>query len=426
MRALPPLRLGGRPQDGHFALHREERPGVHVLERDRAGVHKLFFGIEPSGRVRVSNFLIELLTGGIPLERIGSVPPGARVRVDEKRQLLEVACPEPWAVGGRSPLEAAAAVRRRLDWIFEGLMRARSGREVYVAFSGGLDSTVVLALTKARWSNVTALTFALEEEDGRLRPSDDLDAATRLARWFGVRHELVTVKPRVLLEGLDEVLVYGQDHRDFNVHCGLVNHALAVALERHGSPDPLLLSGDGMNELMADYSPVEYRGRVCYDLPRLSPSRLRRHLVEGLDAGDREVGIYHARGVRCVQPYLLAAEAYLSVAGQVIDHPRGKQRFAELVWGRSIPRFVYERPKVRAQEGSASHPTGALAAALDAGFDSAALERRFRQLFRLGREEVRRLISRGRYRTLFELPALRDREKGQHHEDAGPHRTLRT
>ena len=93
---------------------------------------------------------------------------------------------------------------------------------------------------------------------------------------------------------IDPVLMYGQDWRDFNVHCGIVNLAIARAIraEHHDGARPLLLTGDGMNELMADYSPVIHNELEYYSLPRLPPGRLRRFLVQGLDAGDREVGIF--------------------------------------------------------------------------------------------------------------------------------------
>lgn len=390
---------------GHFATHEIRDGGRHVLARDRAGVHKLFYGIDDNDGVRSSNYLADLLAAGIPFERTGSVPPGGTVEIQPARGVLEVRRGRGFSTGTRTPMAAAARVRTHLSETFDQLAERFPRKRVYVAFSGGLDSTVILALAKERWSEVVGITFGVEDEQGRLRQSDDLDASARLAEHFGIRREVIRAPPRQMLESIDPVLVKGQDHRDFNVHCGMVNWQLARGLaELASESDPLILTGDGMNELTADYSAVEYEGRVHYALPRLKPSQMRRFLVEGLDAGDREVGIYAAHGIRCVQPYLLTADTYLGLDGDILDQPMGKQKFVELTWGERIPDFVYRRPKVRAQEGSAGTATGSMAVALDAGFDSRALLRRFAELFGITERSARGLIRAGRYRSLETYP----------------------
>jgi hypothetical protein len=208
-----------------------------------------------------------------------------------------------------------------------------------------------------------------------------------------------------LLEAIDEVLLHGQDYRDFNVHCGLVNALLGAAIaSRHVSgPRPVLLTGDTMNELLADYEPETYRGATYYPLPRLPRGRLRRHLVTGLDAGDREVGIFARQGLDTIQPYALAADAYAALPDAAVDSPEAKRELVELVLGRLVPRFVYDRPKVRAQVGG-SEGMGTMGLMLDHGIDAAWLEARFAELFAMDPAEVKGTIRAGRYRFPSSYP----------------------
>src|SRR5690606_12663968 len=123
----------------------------------------------------------------------------------------------------------------------------------------------------------------------------DLYFARKVAAELGVPIEVIEASTQDLLDLVDDTLVYGQDFRDFNVHCGLVNAVLARGIQARnadGDARPCVLTGDTMNELVSDYTPVQYGESEYYSLPQLSPGRLRRFLVSGLDTGDREVGVF--------------------------------------------------------------------------------------------------------------------------------------
>lgn len=385
----------GAPGDmrGHFALHRREGP-VHELVRDPLGVHKLFFALTADG-VESASYLADLRADGHAPERIWSVPSGHRVRVDvaaEHLSLEKMAGPTFADTDDEQPLAVhARRIRAALDETFRALARALGDTPRFVTLSGGLDSTGIAALARQHLGHVTAMTFAIEGED---EPGTDLDAARRVAAALRLPLIEVRVSAEWLAQRVDDVLLAGQDWRDFNVHCGLVNLALAEALPAGAT----VLTGDGMNELMADYAPVEIKGRTLYQLPRLPPSELRRYLVQGLDSGDREVGIFGRSGVHTVQPYLLAADAYAALPPRFVAHERAKQELARHVFGDQVPRFVYDRPKVRAQVGSSQRVGGTLRALLDAGFDQARLSARFRELFRFTERDQRGLIRAGFYR----------------------------
>lgn len=224
-----------------------------------------------------------------------------------------------------------------------------------------------------------------------------------MAAELGVSQVLIRPSDDELLASLDEVLLYGQDWRDFNVHCGLVNHAIAraVAARYAGSEGarPIVISGDGMNELMADYSPIDFAGSTHYRLPRMKPGRLRRFLVAGLDTGDREVGIYAQHEIDVLQPYLIAAEMCTRIPEALVGTDGAKQAFVRQVMGDRVPSAIYERPKVRAQVGSADEVGGTLALLVSRGWNSQKLAERFAELYGGDVARLGDLIRAGFYRS---------------------------
>lgn len=397
---------------GQFALHRE-RLGTHELVRDALGVNKLFFAIDGEGGVESSNYWIDLLRAGH--RRVWSVPAGHVVRIVPAERTIAcdpfVALPFP----PQSALtlgEHGERIRARLEKTFERLRSVTAGRPLYVTLSGGLDSTGIAVLAREILGPFTAITFALDASGSGLgtgehadEPGTDLHAARRVAHALGVEFQVVRAQPDELVGLVDEVLVHGQDFRDFNVHCGLVNAALAAAIAaRHPvGPRPVLLTGDTMNELLADYAPETYKGATYYPLPRLPRGRLRRHLVNGLDAGDREIGIFARHGLDAIQPYAMCADEYAALPDAAVESEASKRELVEQVLGDRVPRFVYDRPKVRAQVGGGAG-MGTMGLLLDRGMDAAWLEARFAALFGMEPFEVKGTIRAGRYRFPTSYP----------------------
>ena len=400
-------RAAERPEDaaalwGQFALHERDGTGGHVLSRDRLGVNKLFFALTEAGEIESSNLLFELLQRGHRLGSVWSVPSGHALALAPARgeyRLHRHAALDYAEADGEALVDG---IRAALDATFARLAELLRGRRLFVTLSGGLDSTTVAMLAREHLGEFTAVTFALGGD------SDDLRHARLAARGAGVPLEVVTATADELLELLDLVLLHGQDWRDFNVHCGLVNAVIGRRLRERlgpdgGEPAPVLLTGDSMNELMADYRPVLYKGVEYYGLPRINGAQLRRFLVTGLDAGDREVGVFNAFGLDTVQPYALAAEAYARVPAHRLEDPRAKQQLVRRVMGDRIPEAIYARPKLRAQVGS-QEVGGTLAAIADRGLDASALRRRFAGLLGVEERELGALIRGGRYRFSAAAP----------------------
>lgn len=413
---------------GHFAVH-WQRGTRHWLVRDPLGVHKRFFAIDERGELVTSHFAHELVRAGIPFRRVLSVPSGHAVVLDTRTHEYSV---EPYTVLRYGDPDApmrdlevhAARVRGALDGVFARLAAELEGRDVYVTLSGGLDSSTIAAMARQhldprgarpgagpRAASLRAITFTTP--DATASAASDLRFAREVAAHMEIPLEVVEASSERVLSHVADVLRHGQDFRDFNVHCGLVNSVLAehLAGRADGGAPPVVLTGDTMNELVADYTPVEYAGERFYDLPRMSPGRLRRFLVLGLDSGDREIGVFGARGIRCIQPYALCASAYAELPGGFLSSSAAKRDLVLRVVGDRIPAAVYERPKVRAQVGSGDEVGGTLAAVIRSGLDARALRARFAELHGIRADDVeaetRAFIRGGVYRFAREFPCAR-------------------
>lgn len=404
---------------GHFALHAMTSAAEHLLARDRMGVNKLFFALDTNGEVHSSNYLMELRQRGFPLDAIYSVPSGHSIELCPERGEYRMT-QHASLVFGRGQLDPADGlspyareIRAALEHVFAELAVALKGRQVFVTLSGGLDSTTIAALAARTLDDVTAVTFELTDESGTSRedPSGDLASARRVAEFLHLPHEVIRITPEELMDLLDPVLVWGQDWRDFNVHCGLVNAAIGKGLRSQGrnAPEladrPVIVTGDTMNELMADYHAETYNGENHYVLPRLGQARLRKSLVEGLDSGDREVGIFSHYGFDTIQPYALCAEAYAALPADILGSDQIKQELVREVMGNEIPSHVYSRPKVRAQVASSQNVGGTLAALVNRGVNSEKLVLRFADLMGGNPGDLGRLIRGGFYRISADLPA---------------------
>lgn len=398
-RALPNI-------SGQFAVHINDREGKHCLARDPLGVNKLFFAIGRDGAVDSSNFLIDLIGRGHSVDDISSVPSGHSLTVDPEQKSLSLAKYNKLAfnegIEARTIDDYALDIRERMAAVFCRLKALLAGRPIYVTLSGGLDSSTIAAMAREHLGEFTAVTFAMHDGDDDAEPSEDLHYARLVAEKLAVPMETVLATRDDIESLLDVALLYGQDWRDFNVHCALVNATIAARLaEKRNSSDatrPVILTGDTMNELMADYAPVVYRDQAFYSLPRLPAGRLRRFLVSGLDTGDREVGIFAHYGMDVIQPYAMLADAYASLPATYVQNPDAKQRLVKKIMGGKIPAEIYARPKVRAQVGGSKKVGGTLAAMVDAGLTGDRLRHRFAELFDCTPDSISRLIQAGFYR----------------------------
>jgi asparagine synthetase B (glutamine-hydrolysing) len=395
------------PLKGRFACASMASDGSVTLVRDRLGLNKLFLAFHESGTVVAANYLCDLIGHGVPFEAIHSVPAGYAVRIAPKRDRVETsrygelrdrAGSEPATVG-----DVARGIRVELEVWFARLARQFSDRKVCVCLSGGLDSGLVAALARKYFRNITAYTYSFTGPGKAV--SEDAMSAERLAQVLRIPFRLVPAGADELLEVVDAALCYGQDWRDFNVHCAIVNEIVARAIredaEMAGGAPPLVLTGDLANEFMADYEPVPYDGQEYYRLPRMKPFDLRRILICGLDSGDREVGVFNHHGLDVVQLYGLIVNQYHRLPRAFIGHKNAKQALVRKIAGDLLPSFLFTRPKVRAQVGDSTAQAGILPLLIQRGRGADWLRRAFCRLFNIEQAAfLDRFIRGGRYRSV--------------------------
>jgi asparagine synthetase B (glutamine-hydrolysing) len=389
--ATEPDRL--RHVNGRFAVAHQEGHRV-LLARDKLGLNKLFFAVTPDHGVIAGNFLSDLLDNGVPLDLIYSVPAGTvvdmssdngTVRIDRYHRLPGV------AGGATDPARHLAEVRRRLDEHLALVASAHPHHQPVICLSGGLDSALVAALATAHFPHLVAYTYTYAGPE----PSPDATAAAQLAAHLGLPFRLITADADKVLAALPAALRHGQDWRDFNVHAAIVNEILAEAITTEASPRrALVLTGDLMNELLGDYTPIHYRGRRYYPLPPVPPELQRVALVRGLQAGDREVGVFAAHDIDVCQPYAAAAEQLLRLPAAL-----PKPAIMRILAGDRLPADAYRRPKARAQIGGPTPRDGILPLLIDSGRDGHWLEAAFCDVLQISnRSDLRRLLRGGVYR----------------------------
>lgn len=402
--APPPSSAAVPRLEGQFALAFEE-DGRAVLARDRYGSNKLFFAIRDRS-LSTASFISDLLAKGFTLDDVYSVPPGHTVGFDGASlscerwfELTEPAASTSVGIGA-----IARDIRGALDRTFTRLGETFRDREVAVCLSGGLDSSLIAALATRVFPKVRAYSYSL----GGV--SEDASYAERMAAHLGVPFHFVPATPDDIFGALDVALAYGQDWRDFNVHCAIVNELLAREIRRTSGEGALVLTGDLMNEILADYTPIEHRGRTYYALPKLDPGALRMVLIKGLDAGDREIGVFARHGLDCLRPYCLVLDRYLQLPGPFLGEERAKQRLVAEIAGDLLPSFIMGRTKVRAQIGSDAPSSGILPLFVDSGRDSKWLRDAWRRVMNVGEDRaLDRFLRAGSYRSAGAHPLARTR-----------------
>ncbi len=393
----------GRPPPhlrGATAWMRSTERGVWSIGRDPLGINKLFWVADEETLVFASRPW-RLIEAGYAFEEIRAVPRGAFLRLGQGETTEETLDLDSAGSPGSEPGYEAwgRQIRATLDEYLDALAFRHGDRRAYVCLSGGLDSSTITVLAREHFSDLVAVSFDLLRPGGG--ESEDRRVARRLARELGLELLEVTVGADALLDALDTVLIEGIDWRDFNVHAGLVNAALADGIRDASSDEsPLVVTGDLANEFLADYEPETHAGATYYRLPRLELGALRASLVRGLDTTHREVGVFAAWGLPLVQPFAVAVDHYLSIPSRFLADGDRKERLCKAIVGSLLPEYVYGRSKTRAQLGGPGAEGGVLAVCVDRGLGSRELRRRFAQLSGVEDESaLDRFIRAGRYRA---------------------------
>jgi asparagine synthetase B (glutamine-hydrolysing) len=308
---------------------------------------------------------------GVMLDDLASVPPGHRLRVSGQdvtveagEDLSRLQANDPF-----DPLEFQQRLADGLTRAFERIARRFPSQRIVVCLSGGLDSTLVADFASRRFGDRmhTASFSYIDSDDLRAwlsggdaalaSLSEDFNAARGIADVLGVPF-IPVLRPREsVLRALAPATALCQDFRDFNVHCAIVNLFLAETIRARFPDEPVVvLTGDLMNEYVCDYQEERIDGTVYYPQPRVPLATRRRFLLRGLDAGDREIGVFGALGLVACQPYAALARLFLQIPADLLADRNLKRTLnAPLLRPRLLDRV--NAGKFRAQVGGADGGT---------------------------------------------------------------------
>ena len=403
---------------GQYALAWQERDCL-LLARDPIGCNKLFFGHSEGGHFFVANRITRLLAEGIGIDRIFSTPPGRIISVSKKGV----------AILGGNDLTALEPdpkfslpifqqfISNELKHFFNWLARKYKGRRFVVCLSGGMDSSIIASYASKYLPSTVAAVFSyISENDTKALMagyshynfpslSDDFRHATEVARVLGLKVLPVFRPSSAVATTVSDALFLCQDWRDFNVHCASVNLFLAQSIRAaYPGEDVIVLTGDLMNEYVCDYKSEEVDGHIYYSQPRVPPLSRRRFFIRGLDAGDREIGVFAAFGLVPIQPFARVANHYLRIPVSLIE-------FGDAKWSLNGPLLnkdvadVVSRSKCRAQVGG--RDGGTLAIYHRLGLNQDRLFSMWSSAVGLddAQPRVKELIQFGRYR---QAPTVKD------------------
>jgi asparagine synthase (glutamine-hydrolysing) len=235
-----------------------------LLARDRAGIkplyycvagERLYFGSElksllATGEiardldpVALDHYLTFLYT---PRERsifkgIRKLPPGHYLRFSEGAALVEPY----WAISSEESFTGSEGeAAERLRSVLADAVRAHLVSDVPLGafLSGGVDSSIVVALMAEASSRVTTFSIGFEETD-----FDELPYARTVAGHFGTDHHELVVRPDALAM-LDSLI----EHFDepFADVSAIPTWYVSQVARRHVT---VVLSGDGGDELFGGY-----------------------------------------------------------------------------------------------------------------------------------------------------------------------------
>lgn len=400
---LPPLIDFPR---GLYANAIEEKSGDLLVWRDPLGAHKIFYGRTSDGQWAVANRIDKLISLNISLDNIHACPGGSLIRANNLGYTV-LNSHHPHNLLEDTSLNSdnlSIKVHSLLQEAFKSLAKNYKSAKFSVCLSGGLDSTIIAYYAKIYLPNITAFSFSFVDDDvdygtalKDLKLSEDFLSAQNIAKALDIPLVPVIRQKRLAIDNIAKAVILGQDPRDFNVHCALINFFLAESIQDYFAEDQIVvLTGDLMNEFVCDYKEEVIDGVIYYAQPKISLARRRRFFTKGLEAGDREVGVFSHFGLILVQPYAAVADLYMQLPAKELDKLNSKV----LLNGPLLPSSILAQlnmAKTRAQVGGKDG--GVLGICHRNGITQDALTKIWQDLFpRESAESIKSFIQVGNYR----------------------------
>ena len=369
--------------------------GVRYFFRDPNGFSKLYLGLNNHDQWISSRSWLDLVGKGIDIKDIFALPKGQLISLVNNKFIVNKLLRVPCIYIPISDIKHE--LYKRLDLLFKTIKNyVACKNEIFskdciaLALSGGLDSSTLLAVG-SKHLEITAHTLELPD-------SVDASLAKEIAYQCSSKFYKHPVSQKDVINSLNRSPILCEDWRDFNVHCATLNHLLADKIKKSNAHIKIIITGDLMNEYVCDYQDEPYKGKLYYQLPKISLKSLQKWLVAGLSTSSREDRVFDSLGFFLIQPYAIAYDIYSLLSESDLSVPNLKRK-CNLIDDEAWLSELISTEKIRSQIGNKKN-MGILGMAIDASLDNKEFAKFIAQASGLNVEDITQLIFGGKFRTL--------------------------
>jgi asparagine synthase (glutamine-hydrolysing) len=334
-----------RTLNGSFVFIILERDGKLIVGRDPVGAVPLYLG-ENEHVYALASERKALWSIGIEDSRIKSFPSGNLAKIcSESIMLVPVKTIERTMIGS---LDEKYIIDKLHSLLLNSIKRRTADtKRVSIAFSGGLDSSVIAALVKKIGVEALLICVGLEG-------SEELEHAEKIAENIGLPFRAEAYTPDHVERDLRKVLWLIESANALKISIGIPIFWAAEASSKMGCG--ILLSGQGSDEIFAGYHKYirgyeklegKIEGLLYHDALSLYETSLEQ---------DEKICSFHGVEVRFpytdydLMSFALSLPAALKIESE--DDPLRKRILRRLAENIGLPPEVYLKPKKAIQYGT--------------------------------------------------------------------------
>ncbi len=392
--------------DGNFCIIKKKNTDYYIF-RDYLGTKKLFWLIK-KGKVLFSDNFIKLSNLDKSNKNIKSFRSGFLTIIRKNGEIIhqkKLRRPKIYLPGKISNKDISSLVKNRVNSFLKAL-KSNYGNEVYVCLSGGLDSTIIAYLASQIFKKVTAISCSMvnskeykkylkDNDHNKYSFSQDFLTAKKISELLGINFKPIIFNESECLKDLKKVMYLSQDWRDFNVHCAILNFQIAKTLkkDRHYKSQPLI-TGDFMNEFVADYKSEKINNKIYYEIPIKNKKKKQQFLINGLKSSDRENGIFSYFQIPSFQPYSIVSKIFENLPPNYLNNADVKYKINGKIIDKKLLNIINKK-KIRAQVGGKDG--GILGSMIRNKIDQKKLIKIFKKNFKFNDQFLKSFIFLGDY-----------------------------